>query len=107
MIVTIGAVGSIQYTGTEVVEGELQYGLNADMAANEEMEIIPYVNGVEYSDDPQFLRGLGAGKPTSFFWISQIVINPGDVFTLMARSVNSPDVDVTFQRSSMALKVDG
>ena len=107
VLVTAGAVGSIQYTGTEIDrEAELHYGINADFASNEEIEVIPYLNGVEYSDDPITLRGLGNGKPVSFFWISQVTLQPNDIITLMARSSITNDITVTFQRTVLAMKID-
>ena len=107
VLVTAGAVGSIQYTGTEIDrEAELHYGINADFASNEEIEVIPYLNGVEYSDDPITLRGLGNGKPVSFFWISQVTLQPNDIITLMARSSITNDITLTFQRTVLAMKID-
>ena len=105
--VTVGTVGSIEYTGTAPAEGEIHYGFNAEFASNEEIEVIPYVNGIAYSSNPMVLRGLGAGKPVSFFWISQVTIQPNDVITLMARSSITNDLDITFDRSVFALKIDG
>jgi len=105
--VTVGSVGSIQYTGLVAVEAEIQYGINADFASNEELEVIPYINGVPYSDDPVFMRGLGTNKPVSFFWISQVTLQPNDIITLMARSSITNDITVNFQRSVLAMKIDG
>ena len=105
--VTVGIVGSIEYTGTAPAEGEIHYGFNAEFASNEEIEVIPYVNGIAYSSNPMVLRGLGTGKPVSFFWISQVTIQPNDVITLMARSSITNDLDITFDRSVFALKIDG
>ena len=108
VLVTARTVGSIQYTGTEIDrEAELHYGINADFASNEEIEVVPYLNGVEYSDDPITLRGLGNGKPVSFFWISQVTLQPDDIITLMARSSITNDITVTFQRTVLAMKIDG
>ncbi len=104
--VTVGVVGSIQYTGLAAAEGEFHYGFNAEFASNEEIEVIPYVNGIAYSSNPMVLRGLGSGKPVSFFWISQVTIQPNDIITLMARSSITNDLDITFDRSVFALKID-
>ncbi len=105
--VTAGLVGSIEYTGATPVEGELHYGVNADFASNDELAIMPYVNGVEYSDDPMIIRGLGVGKPATMFWISQVDLNPNDVVTMMAKNNTSGDISVTFQRTVFTMKIDG
>ncbi len=102
-----GTVGSLTYNGTEAVDGELQIGLNVDFAANDELEIIPYVNGVTYADNPLMVRGGGVGKPVSMFWISQVVFNPGDVITLMAKNAVAGDLPINFTRTLFCMKVDG
>lgn len=105
--VSAGAVGSLTYTGANPVDGEIHYGVNADFASNDELDIMPYINGVAYSDDPMIIRGLGVGKPVTMFWISQVHLEPSDVITLMARNAAGGDISVTFQRTVFTMKIDG
>ena len=102
-----GVVGSLTYNGTEAVDGELQIGLNVDFAANDELEVIPYVNGAIYADNPLVARGLGVNKPIPLFWISQMTFNPGDVITLMAKNAIAGDLPINFTRTLFCMKIDG
>ncbi len=105
--VEAGAIGSLTYNGTDIVQGEIHYGVNADFASNDEFAVMPYVNGAPYSDDAMYVRGLGTGRPVTLFWISQVTLNPGDVVTLMAKNNTSGDISVNFQRTVFTMKIDG
>ncbi len=106
-VATVGAVGSLTYTGEYEVDGELQIGLNVDFAANDELEIIPYVNGVAYADNPLMIRGMGVAKPVAMFWISQMTFAPGDVITLMAKNAIAGALSINFTRTLFCMKIDG
>lgn len=102
-----GLVGSLTYGGNNIVQGEIQLGINADFVSNAALDIIAAVNGVVYDDNPLTIRGLGVGKSVSVFWISQTDFNPGDVLTIMAKNADIGDLTINFSRSLFAMKVDG
>ena len=85
---------------------KLRVGLNFEARASEELQIVPYVNGVAYSSNPISIQATGVGKPVEAFWESDINLTAGDVVDIRGRNGDGGTVDIDFTRSTFALTKD-
>lgn len=98
---------SLTYDAQESVHAELRIGINVEFASTEEIEFVAYINGEEYSSNYARIQGNGAGKPVSAFWISEITVNPADKIEIRGRNADNGNLNLTYHRTTLVLKIDG
>ena len=78
-------------------------GIDATFPGSEMIEVISFVNGVEYSPEYFVLQGRANQKPVSMFWQSTVSLSAGDVVTMRAKNGESGSFDLNLKRMYHAI----
>ena len=78
-------------------------GVIAGFNGQEEMAIMLFVNGVEYSTYPLTVQGKSNSKPVSIYWTDEVSLSKDDVIELRVK--NSDTGNVTFHVKRATLQV--
>lgn len=108
----VGNVPTLINTGGALTIASVAIGLNVDIdALGGQLDVCIYrstdngANWLPCADTPVSIQGLGAGKPLSFYWESDIAIAAGEMFQLRGRNGDNGSFDCTFMRTSFRLFV--
>jgi len=93
---------TVPKTGLYVFE----FGIDAEFAANDELDLVAFVNDVQYSLEPAAMQGNGAGKPENMFWQSTVPLNAGDIIDIRMRNGDTGNVDPFIRRVSFSVIED-
>ena len=85
---------------------EVFFGIDADFDKGDQLDILIYVNGAAYSNNPAAVQGLGDGKPLSITWGSLVNLNAGDVIDMRCKNGASGNFDCNFRRLFFSVKAD-
>ncbi len=78
-------------------------GIDCQFPGQEQLDIITFVDGVQYSTYPLSLQGRATAKPVSLFWQSTVSLLAGSVIDIRAMNGDAGNVDVEFLRMYMAI----
>ena len=84
----------------------INFGIDAEFAANDELDVVGFVNNVEYSLQPAAMQGAGAGKPVNMFWQSTLPLNAGDEVDIRMRNGDAGNIDPLVRRVSFSVTED-
>ena len=73
-------------------------GINATFPGTEEIDVIAFVNGTQYSQYSFNLRGTGTNRPTAIFWQSTVNLADGDVIDLRCKNGKGGSFDLELLR---------
>jgi hypothetical protein len=82
----------------------VQFGIDAAFAGTEELALVAFVNGPQYSSLPAAIQGRSNNKPVSLYWNSIVELQKGDVVDLRAKNADTGSVTVNIRRIHFALK---
>jgi len=81
----------------------VNHGIDANFPGSEMIELMTYVNDVEYSPHYLILQGRNNQKPVSIFWQSTVSLTAGDVINIRCRNGESGSFDLDLQRMYVAV----
>ena len=84
----------------------IRFGIDAEFAANDELDVVGFVNDVEYSLEPAAIQGAGMGKPVNMFWESTITLNAGDEVDVRMRNGDAGNIDPLIRRVYFSISED-
>ncbi len=84
----------------------ISFGIDAEFAANDQLDVVGFIDGVQYSLEPAAMQGNGAGKPESMFWQSTVTLNAGEAIDIRMRNGDVGNVDPLVRRVSFSITED-
>ena len=77
---------------------DVTIGIDAEFSQNVELDLVIFVDGQPYSNQPASIQGRGNSKPVSLAWTSLAELSAGNVLDIRVKSADTNNVPVLFRR---------
>ena len=83
---------------------KVSLGVDAMFGGSEELQLMVFVNGTEYSSYPMAIQGRGINKPVALFWENTVDLSAGDTLDFRGKNGDSGTFNINIQRSTFAVE---